>query len=40
MSERHYSDEEVAGIFEQASKTEHPALPAPAEGRGMTLAAL
>ena len=40
MSERQYSDDEVAAIFEQASKTEHPALPAPAEGRGMTLAAL
>lgn len=40
MSERHYSDDEVAAIFEQASKTEHPALPNPPEGRGMTLAAL
>lgn len=40
MSERQYSDDEVAAIFEQASKTEHPALPTPAEGRGMTLAAL
>jgi hypothetical protein len=40
MSDRQYSDDEVAAIFEQASKTEHPALPAPAEGRGMTLAAL
>lgn len=40
MSERQYSDDEVAAIFEQASKTEHPALPAPAEGRGMTLVAL
>jgi hypothetical protein len=40
MSERQYSDDEVAAIFEQASKTEHPALPAPSEGRGMNLAAL
>jgi len=40
MSDRQYSDDEVAAIFEQASKTEHPALPAPAQGRGMTLAAL
>lgn len=40
MTERQYSDDEVAAIFEQASKTEHPALPTPAEGRGMTLAAL
>src|SRR5688500_1365479 len=40
MSDRQYSDDEVAAIFEQASKTEHPALPTPAEGRGMTLAAL
>jgi hypothetical protein len=40
MSDRQYSDDEVASIFEQASKTEHPALPAPAQGRGMTLAAL
>ena len=38
MSERHYREEEVAAIFEQASKTEHSALPASAEGRGMTLA--
>lgn len=40
MSERQYSDEEVAAIFEQASKTEHAGLPASAEGKGMTLAAL
>jgi len=40
MSDRQYSDDEVAAIFEQASKTEHPALPAPAQGRGKTLAAL
>ena len=40
MSERQYRDDEVAAIFEHASRTEHPALPATAEGRGMTLAAL
>lgn len=40
MSERRYTDEEVAAIFERASKTEHTAVPGPAEGRGMTLAAL
>jgi hypothetical protein len=40
MSERHYNDEEVAAIFERASETEHTALPAAAEGKGMTLAAL
>lgn len=40
MSEREYSDEEVAAIFERASETEHAALPAPAEGKGLTLAAL
>ena len=40
MSERRYNDEEVAAIFERASETEHSALPAPAEGKGLTLAAL
>jgi hypothetical protein len=40
MSERRYNDEEVAAIFERASETELTALPAPAEGRGLTLAAL
>jgi len=40
MSERQYNDEEVAAIFEQASKTEHAALPMSAEGKGLTLAAL
>ena len=40
MSERQYSDDEVASIFEQASKTEHPARPAAREGGGLTLAAL
>ena len=40
MSERQYSDEEVTAIFERASKTEHAALPGPADGKGLTLAAL
>jgi hypothetical protein len=40
MSERHYNDEEVAAIFERAAETEHTALSVPAEGKGMTLAAL
>jgi hypothetical protein len=40
MSERQYSDEEVAAIFERASEAEHTALRAPAEGKGLTLAAL
>ena len=40
MSERHYTDDEVAVIFEQASKVEHTALQVPAEGKGLTLAAL
>lgn len=40
MRERQYSDEEVAAIFERASETEHTALRAPAEGKGLTLAAL
>jgi len=40
MSERQYTDQEVAAIFERASKTEHTALPVPAEGKGLTLAAL
>ena len=40
MSERQYNDEEVAAIFERASKTEHAALPMSAEGKGLTLAAL
>jgi len=40
MSERHYTDEEVAAIFERASETEHTGLPMSAEGKGLTLAAL
>lgn len=38
MGERHYSDEEAAAIFERAAETEHGALPAPSEGKGLTLA--
>ena len=40
MSERQYNDEEIAAIFERASETEQSALPRPAEGKGLTLAAL
>lgn len=40
MSERQYTDEEIAAIFARASETEHTALPASAEGKGLTLAAL
>ncbi len=40
MSERRYTDEEVAAIFERAAETEHTALPVAAVGKGMTLAAL
>jgi hypothetical protein len=40
MSERRYTDEEVAAIFERAAETAHTALPVPAVGKGMTLAAL
>lgn len=40
MSERQYNEDEAAAIFERASETEHSALPASREGRGMTLAAL
>jgi hypothetical protein len=40
MSERRYSDEEVAAIFERAAETEHTALPVSAESKGMTLVAL
>jgi hypothetical protein len=40
MTERQYNDEEVAAIFERASETEHAGLSVPAEGKGMTLAAL
>ena len=40
MSEREYNDEEVAAIFERASETERIASPRPAEGKGLTLAAL
>ena len=40
MTERQYTDDEVAAIFERASKTEPTAVAIPAEGKGMTLAAL
>lgn len=40
MSERRYTEEEVATIFERAAESDHAALPSSAEGRGMTLAAL
>lgn len=40
MSERRYTDEEVAVIFELASATERSALPATTERTGLTLAAL
>lgn len=40
MSERQYTDEEMAAIFARASETERTALPASAEGKGLTLAAL
>ncbi|HTL06042.1 MAG TPA: hypothetical protein VL241_09870 [Gemmatimonadales bacterium] len=40
MSERRYSDEEVAAIFERAAVTENTAPTLPAESRGTTLAAL
>ncbi len=39
MSERQYSDEEVAAIFQRASEAEHTARPVPAESTGLTLAA-
>ncbi len=40
MSERRYTEEEVATIFERASQTEPASLPASAEGKGVTLSAL
>ena len=40
MSERQYNDEEVAAIFERAAETERASLRVPAEGKGLTLAAL
>lgn len=40
MSERHYSDDEVAAIFERASETEQTGLTVPGQSKGMTLAAL
>ncbi len=40
MAERQYDDEEVAAIFKRAAESEHSVLPTPAEGKGLTLAAL
>jgi hypothetical protein len=40
MAERQYDDAEVAAIFKRAAESEHSVLPAPAEGKGLTLAAL
>jgi hypothetical protein len=40
MPDRRFNDDEVAAIFELASKTEHARLPSSAEGDGLTLAAL
>jgi len=40
MSERRYTDEEVAAIFKQAAETDSAVSPLPAEGNGTTLAAL
>ncbi|MGD0993851.1 MAG: hypothetical protein ABR998_15420 [Gemmatimonadales bacterium] len=40
MAERQYDDDEVAAIFKRAADSEHSVLPAPAEGKGLTLAAL
>ena len=40
MAERQYDDDEVAAIFKRAAESEHSVLPAPAEGKGLTLAAL
>jgi hypothetical protein len=40
MSERRYTDEEVAAIFRQAAETEPSAPPVITEGKGLTLAAL
>jgi hypothetical protein len=40
MAERQYDDAEVAAIFKRAAESEHSVLPAPGEGKGLTLAAL
>jgi hypothetical protein len=40
MAERQYSDEEVAAIFERASKADQAGPTMPAQGKGVTLAAL
>jgi hypothetical protein len=40
MTERRYTDEEVAAIFERASKAENAALAGPVDRAGLTLSAL
>jgi hypothetical protein len=40
MTERRYNDDEVAAIFELASKSERTDLPASEKGEGLTLSAL
>ncbi len=40
MTDRRYTDEEVAAIFQRAAETEHTAFAVPAECKGLTLAAL
>ncbi|MES2306338.1 MAG: hypothetical protein V4558_12560 [Gemmatimonadota bacterium] len=40
MSERRYTDEEIATIFERAAKSESALSPVPQEANGLTLAAL
>lgn len=40
MAERHYTDEEVAAIFERASKVAQTGPTLPAQSKGVTLAAL
>ena len=40
MPERRFDDDEVAAIFDLASRSEHPAVSAPAESNGLTLSAL
>lgn len=40
MAERTYSDEEIAAIFEKASKAEATGVPMSGDGKGLSLAAL
>ena len=40
MPERRFNDDEVAAIFDLASRSEHSGVPAPAEANGLTLSAL